>query len=121
MQAGSPQAPHPGYYGDCYTWIALDTVSKAIVACRVATGSWNDRCAFGADLRDRLTQQVQIASDGYARYAPTIRAVVAHAPSSAKVPAQSYSGQPDKSESLDERRHGKTPVSAMVMCATSPR
>src|SRR5262245_41027704 len=22
---------HPGYFGDCYTWIALDAINKAIV------------------------------------------------------------------------------------------
>ncbi len=65
---------HPGYFGDCYTWTALDAVHKAIVSYHVGTRSWDDCRAFIWDLRERLTQQVQITSDGYAPYAPTIRA-----------------------------------------------
>jgi IS1 family transposase len=65
---------HPGYFGDCYTWTALDAVNKAIVSYHVGKRSWDDCRVFIGDLRERLTQQVQITSDGYAPYAPTIRA-----------------------------------------------
>ncbi len=65
---------HPSYFGDCYTWTALDATNKAIVSYHVGTRSWEDCRAFIQDLRSRLVQQVQITSDGYAPYAPTIRA-----------------------------------------------
>jgi IS1 family transposase len=71
------RANDPTYMGDCYTWIALDAVNKAVLAYRVGKCSWEDCHAFIFDLRDRLSQRVQITSDGYAPYAPTTRAAFA--------------------------------------------
>jgi IS1 family transposase len=68
------KAHHPDWVGDCYTWIALDAVNKAVVSYRVGKRSWEDCYLFIRDLRGRLVQRVQITSDGYAPYAPTIRA-----------------------------------------------
>jgi len=65
---------HPGYFGDCYTWTALDAVNKAILAYRVGDRSRRDCAEFVWDLRTRLLNQVQITSDGYAPYPNAIRA-----------------------------------------------
>src|SRR5579862_7714323 len=64
--------------GDCYSWVALDATNKAVIAYRVGKRSWDDCREFVFDLRERLAQQVQITSDGYAPYAPTIRAAFGH-------------------------------------------
>jgi len=49
--------------------------AAGILAYRVEKRPWEGCHAFIFDLRERLAQQVQITSDGYAPYAPTIRAV----------------------------------------------
>ncbi len=59
--------------GDCYTWIAFDSINKAVVAFRVGKRSWEDCREFIYDLRSRIVNRCQITSDGYAPYAPTIR------------------------------------------------
>ena len=64
----------PAAWGDSYTWIALDATNKAVVSYHVGKRGWEDCREFIQDLRARLVQQVQITSDGYAPYAPTIRA-----------------------------------------------
>lgn len=64
----------PGFYGDNYTWIAFDSINKAVVAYRVGKRTWDDCREFIFDLRDRIVNRCQITSDGYAPYAPTIRA-----------------------------------------------
>jgi IS1 family transposase len=69
------EAADPESWGDSYTWIALDAINKAVVSYHVGKRSSEDCHLFIRDLRSRLTQQVQITSDGYAPYAPTIRAV----------------------------------------------
>jgi len=68
------QDSDPAAWGDSYTWIALDVTNKAVVSYHVGKRSWDDCRDFIRDLRARLVQQVQITSDGYAPYAPTIRA-----------------------------------------------
>ena len=64
----------PRFMGDCYTWIAFDAINKAVVSYHVGKRSWEDCRAFIRDLRSRVVSNVQITSDGYAPYAPTIRA-----------------------------------------------
>lgn len=71
---GHRKPEHPDYVGDCYTWIALDATHKAIISYRVGKRSWEDCRQFIWDLRNRVLSQPQITSDGYAPYAPTIRA-----------------------------------------------
>jgi IS1 family transposase len=68
------QATDPGYMGDCYTWTALDATSKAFVSYRVGKRTSQDCMEFVWDLRTRVLNQCQITSDGYAPYAPAIRA-----------------------------------------------
>jgi IS1 family transposase len=65
---------HADYVGDCYTWIALDATNKAILSYRVGKRSWEDCRQFIWDLRQRVVSRPQITSDGYAPYAPTIKA-----------------------------------------------
>jgi len=65
---------HPDYVGDCYVWIALDATNKAILSYRVGKRSWEDCRQFIWDLRQRVVSRPQITSDGYAPYAPTIKA-----------------------------------------------
>lgn len=69
---------HPGFFGDCYTWIAFDATGKAILSYRVGNRSWEDCRQFIVDLKARVLNRCQITSDGYAPYAPTIRAAFGH-------------------------------------------
>jgi IS1 family transposase len=71
---GHRQPHHADNVGDCYTWIALDATNKAILSYRVGKRSWEDCRQFIWDLRQRVVSRPQITSDGYAPYAPTIKA-----------------------------------------------
>lgn len=75
---GHKKPTHPDYVGDCYTWVALDATNKAILSYRVGKRSWEDCRQFIWDLRNRVLSRPQITSDGYAPYAPTIRAAFGH-------------------------------------------
>jgi IS1 family transposase len=54
--------------------VAFDATNKAVLSYRVGKRSWEDCRQFIWDLRQRVLSRVQITSDGYAPYAPTIRA-----------------------------------------------
>lgn len=64
---------HPEYFGDCYTWTALDATNKAILSYRVGQRGRRDCAEFIWDLRTRLLNQCQITSDGYQAYPAAIR------------------------------------------------
>lgn len=54
--------------GDVWTWYALDSDSKLIVAYRVGSRDGRTASEFVADLADRLTNRVQLTSDGLRWY-----------------------------------------------------
>jgi IS1 family transposase len=61
-------------YGDVWTWTALDSDTKLIVAWHV--GRRNARAAyeFMSDVADRLTNRVQLTTDGHGAYLSAVDA-----------------------------------------------
>jgi len=57
----------PGY-GDCYTWVALDSDSKIVISWLL--GQRTAECArvFMHDLRDRVEGRIQLSTDGLRVY-----------------------------------------------------
>ena len=54
--------------GDFWTWVALDPDTKLVPSYRVGKRTGADAAAFMADLSERLTNRVQISSDGLTSY-----------------------------------------------------
>jgi len=55
-------------YGDAWTWVAIDPVSKLIPAWLVGKRDYYHARAFIGDLADRLTHRVQLTTDGFRPY-----------------------------------------------------
>jgi IS1 family transposase len=64
---------HPAEWGDVYTFVALDAVTKLVVAYHVGKRDEQAADAFIADLRSRLTAVPHLATDGFAPYIAAIR------------------------------------------------
>ena len=62
---------HPEY-GDAYTFVALDPTTKAVVAYLVGKRDYISTDTFIADLSQRIEGPVQLSTDGFAYYHPTI-------------------------------------------------
>ena len=58
----------PGFAGDVWTWTALDSDSKMILAYEVGDRSGLTAMAFLDNLKDRLANRVQLTSDGHRVY-----------------------------------------------------
>lgn len=58
----------PDRAGDLWTWTALDSQSKLIVSYRVGDRSSQSAIALMDDLRKRLTNRVQLTTDGHKAY-----------------------------------------------------
>jgi len=54
--------------GDVWTWTALDADSKLIVSWLVGDRDADAACSFMYDLKDRLTNRVQLTTDGHKAY-----------------------------------------------------
>jgi IS1 family transposase len=65
------RAEHPAY-GDAYTFVALDPTTKAVVAHLVAKRDYASTDTFIADLSQRIDGPVQLSTDGFQYYHPTI-------------------------------------------------
>jgi len=55
-------------YGDVYTWVALDSDTKLAITWLVGLRDYPCARAFIQDLADRLTNRVQLTTDGHAVY-----------------------------------------------------
>ncbi len=55
-------------YGDCWTWVALDAKSKLVISWLVGLRSGGYANVFVADLASRLSDRIQMTSDGWAPY-----------------------------------------------------
>ena len=64
--AGAKAAPDGA--GDVWTWTAIDSDSKLIVAYEVGDRSGATAIEFMDDLRDRLANRVQLTTDGHKAY-----------------------------------------------------
>ena len=60
--------------GESYTFVAMDTLSRLVIAWRVGTRSQETTDAFMSDVRARLVVMPQITSDGYAPYITAVGA-----------------------------------------------
>lgn len=68
------QPEDPPEFGDAYTWVALDAVTKLVPAYRVSKRTANDARAFAFDLRARVIGAPQISTDGFKPYLEAIEA-----------------------------------------------
>jgi IS1 family transposase len=57
-----------GEWGDCWTWTALDPDSKLIVSYAVGTRAGSIAYDFMRDVASRLTNRVQLTTDGHLMY-----------------------------------------------------
>jgi IS1 family transposase len=57
-----------GEFGDWWTWVAIDPVSKLVPSWLVGQRDAADARSFIADLADRLTHRVQLTTDGHRPY-----------------------------------------------------
>ena len=55
-------------YGDVYTWTAIDADSKLAISWLVGRRDYDYAEAFMSDLASRLSERVQLTSDGYGCY-----------------------------------------------------
>lgn len=54
--------------GDVWTWTALDADSKLIISWLVGSRDADAACSFMYDVKDRLTNRVQLTTDGHKAY-----------------------------------------------------
>ncbi len=62
----------PADMGDTWTFVGLDAIRKTIVGYRVGKRTGATADVFALDLRQRIVNQPQISSDGYAPYCEAI-------------------------------------------------
>jgi IS1 family transposase len=60
-------------YGDVWTWTGIDADSKLVVSYYVGRREAEDAQAFMADLAQRLSNRVQLTTDGHAPYLKAVR------------------------------------------------
>ena len=58
--------------GDCWTWTAIDPVTKLVLTFQVGLRTENDAAVFMLDLADRITNVTQLTTDGLASYPPAV-------------------------------------------------
>jgi IS1 family transposase len=59
-------------FGDCYTYTAIDPVSKLMPCWLVGIRSNDCAHAFMADLAPRMAKRIQLTTDGYTPYIPAV-------------------------------------------------
>lgn len=62
-------------HGDVWTWTAIDADSKLIVSYLAGTRTSVSAEAFLTDLAGRLTDRIQLDTDGHSAYAPSVKKV----------------------------------------------
>lgn len=55
-------------YGDTWTWVGIEADTKLIISCLVGARDSEYASAFMDDLRDRITNRVQLTTDGHKAY-----------------------------------------------------
>jgi IS1 family transposase len=58
----------PPEAGDVWTWTAIDADTKLLISWLVADRSSDSGCIFMNDLKDRVTNRIQLTSDGHRAY-----------------------------------------------------
>ncbi len=64
----------PSFAGDVYTWIAMCPDTRLVPTWRVGDRSAETAMAFIQDLKGRLSQRIQLTSDGYKPYVEAVEA-----------------------------------------------
>ncbi len=67
-------------YGDVWTWTALDADSKLIVCWHVGTRDADATYEFMTDVASRLSNRVQLTTDGHAAYLSAVDAAFSRGP-----------------------------------------
>jgi IS1 family transposase len=83
----------PSIVGDTWTYVAIDADSKLVPAYRVGKRDHADATAFVADLASRLTNRVQISTDGLGLYVVAIERAFGAEVDYARV-VKSYEAEP---------------------------
>src|ERR1700689_2401297 len=65
----------PANAGDVWTWTAIDADNKLLVSWLVADRTTDSAMTFMDDLKDRLTNRVQLTSDGHRPYLTAVDSV----------------------------------------------
>jgi IS1 family transposase len=65
----------PEHAGDAWTWTAIDADSKLLISWLVGQRNTNSAVRFVADLRSRLSNRVQLTSDGHRPYLTAVDTV----------------------------------------------
>lgn len=60
--------------GDVWTWVAIDPESKVVPSFRVGKRTAEDANAFLADLASRVSNRIQLSSDGHGSYPAAVEA-----------------------------------------------
>ena len=58
--------------GDVWTWVAIDPETKLVPAWHIGQRSLNDAIVFITDLYSRLSNQIQLTTDGFENYVEAI-------------------------------------------------
>ncbi len=110
------QPDDPPEFGDAYTWVALDAVSKLVPAYRVGKRSTPDAHAFARDLRARVLGAPQVTTDGHAAYVEAIEGAFGARVHYAQV-LKTYYGDESGGASRDDVRYSRGRV---VRCVKRP-
>lgn len=62
-----------GVAGDVWTWVALDADTKIVPSYRIGPRDYRTAVAFMDDLQKRLTNRVQLTTDGYIVYLDAVK------------------------------------------------
>lgn len=103
----------PPEFGDAYTWVALDAVTKLVPAYRVAKRTALDARAFAFDLRARVVGAPQISTDGFKPYLEAIEAAFGSRVNYAQV-LKTYRSDEAGGASRDEVRYSRGRVTRCV-------
>jgi IS1 family transposase len=96
----------PPEFGDAYTWVALDAVTKLVPAYRVSKRTALDARAFALDLRARVVGTPQISTDGFKPYLEAIEAAFGARVNYAQV-IKSYRSDEAGGASRDDVRYSR--------------
>jgi IS1 family transposase len=61
-------------WGDCWTWVALDADTKLVLSYRVGPRDLQEAHAFMRDVAARLSERVQLTTDGHSQYLTAVPA-----------------------------------------------
>jgi IS1 family transposase len=72
VKNGHLRDEHPHEFGDAYTFVALDSTSRAVVSYLTDKRTAAATIAFAQDIRDRVTGKPQLTTDGWISYTDAI-------------------------------------------------